>query len=91
MTVSSTRGAAGNAAALFPVLHGPSVQPEAVGEFLAAQLQTLAERQDAFGGRVVDDAARQVRFAPHAGKHLAQGFLDLGSRLAAFRRHVRFP
>ena len=82
--------AVGKSAALFPVLHGAGVEAEPIGKLLAAQLHALAERQDALGGRVVDDATRQIDLAPHMGEHLAQGILDLATHLGAFCRYLRF-
>ena len=80
-------GAIWNTASLFPFLHGTRVETESVRKFLATQLHALPYRKNMLCRRIVDNAARQIYFAAHVGKNLAQGRLYLLTRLGSFRRH----
>ena len=64
--------AVGDAAPLFPILKSAHIQTEAVREVPPAQPQSLAKRDDASGGGVVDDPAGQRRVAPNMRENLVQ-------------------
>ena len=88
MTVSCTqRGTCREPAPLFPLLKSSHVKTEAVGELPTAQPETLAQRDNPAGGRIVDDPARQLRLAADMGECFAQRRFDLTSELCAFIRH----
>ena len=81
------RGPVRNPAALFPLLHGPHVEAEALCELLPAELQPLAKGSDPAGGRVIHDSAGQRRLTAHMGDDLSQRRLDVLPDPGAFHRH----
>ena len=88
MTVSRTRAArSGTRRPLFPVLHGAGIQSEPVREALATELHALTERNDALRRRIVDDSARQSRFAAHVSEHFSEGSFHLAARFRSLSRH----
>ena len=84
-------GAIWNTAPLLPILHGTRVKTESVRELLATQLHALPYRKNMLCGGIVDNAARQIHFATHMGKNLAQGRLYLSAHLGSFLGHRIAP
>ena len=77
----------GNPAPLLPLLKRAGIETEAVGEFLTAQPEPLAQSDNSAGRGIVDDPAWQLRSAADMRENLAQRRFDLPPEFSAFRRH----
>ena len=88
MTVSNTLAArSGTRRPCSHSLDSTHIEAEAFGEFLTAEPKPLSDRHNSFGGRIVDDPARQLRLTANVGENLAQRRFDLTPEFGAFARH----